>query len=129
MNSSPAVGGNRFVDYFVICGLDLSSGLEPDRLSGDNLQITPLERSYKSKILGHYPENVPWNPFDKNAVCMLCLPQGLKFRTQKHPLEPQFHSFIITREDGSRNYGFSYIFFEEIRNKKICSAMQTLQVH
>ncbi|CAG2064752.1 unnamed protein product, partial [Timema podura] len=139
--------------------------------SGDNLQITPLERSYKSKVLGHYPENVPWNPFDKNAVCMasrhnnntiwyyicgvagcylplamstvestiipvsgqqivvqqLCLPQGLKFRTQKHPLEPQFHSFIITREDGSRNYGFSYIFFEEIRNKKICSAMQTLQ--
>ena len=25
---------NRFADYFVICGLDASSGLEPDRLSG-----------------------------------------------------------------------------------------------
>jgi hypothetical protein len=58
----------------------------------------------------------------------LCLPQGLQFRTQKHSLEPQFHSFVITREDGRRSYGFSYVFYEEVRNRKICSAMQTLQV-
>lgn len=25
---------NRLADYFVICGLDLSSGLEPDNFSG-----------------------------------------------------------------------------------------------
>lgn len=25
---------NRFADYFVICGLDLDTGLEPDRLAG-----------------------------------------------------------------------------------------------
>lgn len=25
---------NRFADYFVICGLDLDTGLEPDRFSG-----------------------------------------------------------------------------------------------
>ncbi|XP_063223946.1 DENN domain-containing protein 5B isoform X2 [Bacillus rossius redtenbacheri] len=127
MNLSTVPAGNRFVDYFVICGLDLNSGLEPDRLSGDNLQCTPLDRSYKSHVLGRYPDSVPWNPFDKDAVCMLCLPQGVRFRTQKHALQPQFHSFIITREDGSRNYGFSYIFYEEIRNRKICSAVQTLQ--
>lgn len=58
----------------------------------------------------------------------LCLPHGLQFRTQKHPLEPKFHSFVITREDGKRIYGASYIFYEETRNRKICSAMQTLQV-
>jgi hypothetical protein len=58
----------------------------------------------------------------------LCLPHGLRFRTQKHSLEPQFHSFVITREDGHRSYGFSYVFYEEINNRKICSAMQTLQV-
>jgi hypothetical protein len=57
----------------------------------------------------------------------LCLPHGLQFRTQKHSLEPQFHSFVITREDGHRSYGFSYVFYEEIHNRKICSAMQTLQ--
>lgn len=25
---------NRFADYFVVCGLDLNSGLEPDKLAG-----------------------------------------------------------------------------------------------
>ncbi|XP_052123081.1 DENN domain-containing protein 5A isoform X2 [Frankliniella occidentalis] len=58
---------------------------------------------------------------------ILCLPQGLLFRTQKHSVAPKFHSFVITREDGSRTYGASYVFFEEVRNKKICTAMQTLQ--
>ncbi|GLH07324.1 DENN domain-containing protein 5B [Gryllus bimaculatus] len=127
MNSRANQSGYRFADYFVICGLDLNSGLEPDRLNADNLQSTPLDRSYKCKVLGHYPENVPWNPLDKSAVCMLCLPNGLHFRTQKHSLEPSFHSFVITREDGSRSYGFSHIFYEEVANKKIRSAMQTLQ--
>ncbi|XP_066992829.2 DENN domain-containing protein 5B [Anabrus simplex] len=129
MNTLGSKGGNRFADYFVVCGLDLTSGLEPDNFNvpGDSLLSTPLDRSYKCKVLGHYPDNVPWNPFDKNAVGMLCLPHGLHFRTQKHSVEPKFHSFVITREDGSRSYGFSYIFYEEIRNRKICSAMQTLQ--
>lgn len=38
---------------------------------GDNLHCSPLERAYKGKILGHYPENVPWNPFDSSAVCLV----------------------------------------------------------
>lgn len=60
----------------------------------------------------------------------LCLPSGLKFRTQKHSVTqaPTFHSFLITREDGKRCYGFSLTFYEEVRNRDICSAMQTLQV-
>ncbi|XP_028039187.1 DENN domain-containing protein 5B isoform X1 [Bombyx mandarina] len=117
----------RFADYFAICGLDFDSGLEPDRLCGDNLHVSPLDRSYKGKILAHYPENVPSNQFDEHATCMLCLPAGLQFRTQKHSLEPQFHSFVVTRENASRYYGFSLIFYEEVRNKNICSAMHTLQ--
>ncbi|EFA02072.1 DENN domain-containing protein 5B [Tribolium castaneum] len=119
----------KFADYFVICGLDLSSGLEPDNISEDNLHVSPLERSYKGKVLAHYPENVSHNSFDASAVCMFCLPQGLKFRTQKHSVTqaPVFHSFLITREDGKRCYGFSLIFYEEVRNRDICNAMQTLQ--
>ncbi|XP_074108201.1 DENN domain containing pinstripe isoform X3 [Cotesia typhae] len=117
----------RFADYFVICGLDKDSGLEPDKYFGDSLQSTPLDRAYKSKVLGHYPDSVPWNPFDEHAVCMLCLPSGLRFRTQKHSVEPSFHSFVLTKEDGRRTYGFSLVFFEECRNRKICAAMQTLQ--
>ncbi|XP_075163802.1 DENN domain containing pinstripe isoform X2 [Haematobia irritans] len=118
---------SRFADYFVICGLDLDTGLEPDRFSGDNLHCSPLDRAYKSKPLAHYPENVSWNPFDSHGICMLSLPQGLRFRTQKHNLEPKFHSFATTREDGKRCYGFSLVFYEEIRNRNICSAMHTLQ--
>jgi poly(3-hydroxybutyrate) depolymerase len=41
--------------------------------TGDNLEATPLERSYKCHVLGHYPESVLWNPFDKNAVGMVSL--------------------------------------------------------
>ncbi|CAG5076426.1 Similar to DENND5B: DENN domain-containing protein 5B (Homo sapiens) [Cotesia congregata] len=100
----------RFADYFVICGLDKDSGLEPDKYFGDSLQSTPLDRAYKSKVLGHYPDSVPWNPFDEHAVCM-----------------PSFHSFVLTKEDGRRTYGFSLVFYEECRNRKICAAMQTLQ--
>ncbi|XP_065117632.1 DENN domain-containing protein 5A isoform X2 [Paramisgurnus dabryanus] len=116
----------RFADYFVICGLDTESGLEPDELSGENFEQSPLRRTFKSKVLAHFPENVEWNPFDQDAVGMLCMPKGLSFRTQSDTREPQFHSFIITREDGSRTYGFALTFFEEVTSKQICSAMQTL---
>uniref|UniRef100_A0A8C2SWN3 DENN domain containing 5A n=1 Tax=Coturnix japonica TaxID=93934 RepID=A0A8C2SWN3_COTJA len=120
----------RFADYFVICGLDTETGLEPDELSGENFDQTPLRRTFKSKVLARYPENVEWNPFDQDAVGMLCMPKGLAFKTQADSREPQFHSFIITREDGSRTFGFSLTFYEEVTSKQICTAMQTLyQMH
>lgn len=58
------------------------------------------------------------------------MPKGLSFRTQADNRDPQFHSFIITREDGSRTYGFVLTFYEEVTSKQICTAMQTLyQMH
>lgn len=78
MSSSSA--GQRFADYFAVSGLDLVTGLEADQLSGDSLHISPLERSFKAKVLMHFPSNVEWNPFDEDAVRMLCLPQGLTFK-------------------------------------------------
>ncbi|XP_045888322.1 DENN domain-containing protein 5A isoform X3 [Micropterus dolomieu] len=126
MTTGFSSGSCRFADYFVICGLDTESGLEPDELSGENFEQSPLRRTFKSKVLAHFPHNVEWNPFDQDAVGMLCMPKGLAFRTQADSREPQFHSFIITREDGSRTYGFALTFFEEVTSKQICSAMQTL---
>uniref|UniRef100_A0AAQ5ZLN8 DENN/MADD domain containing 5A n=1 Tax=Amphiprion ocellaris TaxID=80972 RepID=A0AAQ5ZLN8_AMPOC len=141
MTTGFSSGSCRFADYFVICGLDTESGLEPDELSeedrnaasffyrnptSENFEQSPLRRTFKSKVLAHYPDNVEWNPFDQDAVGMLCMPKGLSFRTQVDSREPQFHSFIITREDGSRTYGFALTFFEEVTSKQICSAMQTL---
>uniref|UniRef100_A0A668AWD9 DENN/MADD domain containing 5B n=1 Tax=Myripristis murdjan TaxID=586833 RepID=A0A668AWD9_9TELE len=120
----------RFAHYFVICGIDTETGLEPDELAGENFEQSPLKRTFKSKVLAHYPENVEWNPFDQDAVNMLCMPKGLSFRTQADQREPQFHSFIITKEDGSRTYGFVHTFYEEVTSPQICSAMQTLyQMH
>ncbi|CAG9861723.1 unnamed protein product [Phyllotreta striolata] len=120
---------NRLIDYFAICGLDYSSGLEPDKYSEDNLHASPLERSYKGKTLAHYPDVVPGNPFDESAVCMFSLPAGLKFRTQKHSVTqaPNFHSFLITKEDGKRSFGFSLVFYEEVQSRDIREAMHTLQ--
>ncbi|WAR09196.1 LOW QUALITY PROTEIN: DEN5A-like protein, partial [Mya arenaria] len=93
----------------------------------EHLQCPPLQRPYKSRVLANYPDSLPWNPIDRDAVGMLCLPKGLSFRTERQCHKPQFHSFIITREDGSKLYGSSYIFFEEVTNVQICAAMQTLQ--
>ncbi|XP_053890571.1 DENN domain-containing protein 5B isoform X2 [Malaclemys terrapin pileata] len=120
----------RFAHYFVVCGTDADSGLEPDELAGENFEQSPLRRTFKSKVLAHYPQNIEWNPFDQDAVNMLCMPKGLSFRTQIDNRDPQFHSFIITREDGSRTYGFVLTFYEEVTSKQICTAMQTLyQMH
>uniref|UniRef100_A0A7M4FIH6 DENN domain containing 5B n=1 Tax=Crocodylus porosus TaxID=8502 RepID=A0A7M4FIH6_CROPO len=97
---------------------------------GENFDQSPIRRTFKSKVLAHFPQNIEWNPFDQDAVNMLCMPKGLSFRTQADNRDPQFHSFIITREDGSRTYGFVLTFYEEVTSKQICTAMQTLyQMH
>jgi len=40
-------------------------------LSGENFEQSPLRRTFKSKVLAHYPDNVEWNPFDQDAVGMV----------------------------------------------------------
>ena len=37
---------NRFADYFVICGLDATSGLEPDQLSGKFYELTLFQNYF-----------------------------------------------------------------------------------
>lgn len=125
--NSQSHDARRFADYFVICGLDTECGLEPDLLSGDQLDLEPLLRPYRGRVLHHYPDNVPWNPFDKDAVHMLCFPKGLSFSTSRRQREERFHPFLITREDGSRIYGAAYTFYEKVHDKGICDAMATLQ--
>lgn len=41
--------------------------------SGENFEQTPLRRTFKSKVLARYPENVEWNPFDQDAVGMVSI--------------------------------------------------------
>ncbi|XP_033823359.1 DENN domain-containing protein 5B-like isoform X2 [Periophthalmus magnuspinnatus] len=123
-------GSCRFSHYFVVCGLDTDTGLEPDDGAGESLEQSPLRRSFKSKVLVHYPESTEKNPFNKNAVNMLCMPRGLSFRTQAERLDPQFHSFTLIFDDGSRSYGFVHTFYEEVTSPAITTAMHTLyQMH
>lgn len=58
------------------------------------------------------------------------MPRGLSFRTQADRLDPQFHSFTISFDDGTRSYGFVHTFYEEVTSPQIITAMQTLcQMH
>uniref|UniRef100_A0A669DLA8 DENN domain containing 5B n=1 Tax=Oreochromis niloticus TaxID=8128 RepID=A0A669DLA8_ORENI len=152
MNTAAATGSAscRFAHYFVVCGVDTETGLEPDdgagciyvceavwwepvsggELGGEGFEHSPVRRSFKSKVLAHYPENTDRNPFNKDAVNMLCMPRGLSFRTQADRLDPQFHSFTISFDDGTRSYGFVHTFYEEVTSPQIITAMQTLcQMH
>lgn len=56
----------------------------------------------------------------------LCLPCGLSFKTQRDKRQSSFHSFLITREDGSHSFGSALVFYEEVTSPEVCSAMQTL---
>uniref|UniRef100_A0A8C2JN79 DENN/MADD domain containing 5B n=1 Tax=Cyprinus carpio TaxID=7962 RepID=A0A8C2JN79_CYPCA len=93
----------RFAHYFVVCGIDNETGLEPDALAGENFDQSPLKRTFKSKVLAHYPKNIECNPFDQDAVNMVS-----DFSTR--------HFYLFT----PCIYQIS----------KFCSAMQTLhQMH
>ncbi|XP_029378317.1 DENN domain-containing protein 5B-like isoform X2 [Echeneis naucrates] len=133
MSGTAAATGSascRFAHYFVVCGLDAETGLEPDDGAGESFDQSPIRRSFKSKVLVHYPENTDRNPFRKDAVNMLCMPRGLYFRTQADRLDHQFHSFSIASDDGTRSYGFVHTFYEEVTSPQIITAMQTLyQMH
>ncbi|CAL1592098.1 unnamed protein product [Knipowitschia caucasica] len=128
--TTAAAGSCRFAHYFVVCGLDSDTGLEPDDGAGESLEQSPLRRCFKSKVLVHYPESTEKNPFNKNAVNMLCMPRGLSFCTQAEKLDSQFHSFTLVLDDGSRSYGFVHTFYEEVTSPAITTAMHTLyQMH
>ncbi|XP_031173811.1 DENN domain-containing protein 5B-like [Sander lucioperca] len=133
MNGTAAATGSascRFAHYFVVCGVDTETGLEPDDGAGEGFEQSPIRRSFKSKVLVHYPESTDRNPFNKDAVNMLCMPRGLSFRTQADRLDPQFHSFTMSFDDGTRSYGFVHTFYEEVTGAQIITAMQTLyQMH
>lgn len=125
--SPPPNASPRFVDYFVVCGLDTVSGLEVDPVIGDSPHRWPLQRSFKSSVLAHFPDQAPGNPFDGDAFRLLCLPRGLLFAKEGHVPEPQFHSFLVTKEDGSRVYGSALTFYELVTTGKVLDALEMLQ--
>ncbi|BHF78621.1 DENN domain-containing protein 5B [Sparganum proliferum] len=117
-----------------LTGLDTEMELEPHfpaKATTDSHQPS-TNGPYKCRILQHFPENCRGFPFSKEATAMLVMPNGLHFFTQAHPLmrqaRPPFrHSFVITREDGRRVYGFALLFPEEVTHPGVKAALKLLE--
>ncbi|CAB3405241.1 unnamed protein product [Caenorhabditis bovis] len=123
------------VDYFAVIGYDPDTGLVVDT-SYDHCQSlgestiqdvrTPLQRAFVAKILHHFPQRRPSNPFP-DEILPLCMPKGLRFYTEKDvPSKPSIHSFANIREDGSRINGTALTFYEEVKDPAICEEMSKL---
>lgn len=118
---------DRFSDYFVICGLDELDGLERHHSLKDNTAtLTPLQTSYKCSILWHFPETDSSNIFEADAIKLLCMPRGVYFHKHVQPNKQKFHSFLQTKEDGTKIFGYVLTFYERVWNENILSAMETL---
>lgn len=100
------------VDYFFVCGLEAV----PSISFTENAQeiCRRLHQCYSASVLFHYPEARAHVPFDPDAVRTLALPHGLQFIGDARDIPAKFHSFLITRQDGTKLYGFSYIFLENL---------------
>uniref|UniRef100_A0A8C7FD41 DENN domain containing 5B n=1 Tax=Oncorhynchus kisutch TaxID=8019 RepID=A0A8C7FD41_ONCKI len=99
-------------------------------MEGAAFEQSPIRRSFRSKVLAHYPESTDRSPFNRDAVNMLCMPRGLSFRSQTDRRDSRFHSFTVARDDGTHSYGFVHMYYEEVTSAQITAAMQTLhQMH
>ncbi|CAI5442476.1 unnamed protein product [Caenorhabditis angaria] len=127
------------VDYFVVAGYDQDIGLildtsydqnqTPGESPGSSNPVNrpPLKRSFVAKIINHFPQRRPGNPFP-DGILPLCMPKGLRFYTEKDvPDKPETHTFANIREDGSRINGTALTFFEEVKDVTICEQMSQLQ--
>ena len=58
----------------------------------------------------------------------LCMPDGLTFKKNLHDLHHgDFHSFLITRENGTRAYGSVLLFYELVQDTKVQNVLESIQ--
>ena len=56
------------------------------------------------------------------------MPEGLLFKKNiKDPTKPTFHTFLITRENGTHSYGNVLTFHERIKDTKTLNILESLQ--
>eukprot|EP00040_Diaphanoeca_grandis_P015882 m.81642 g.81642 ORF g.81642 m.81642 type:complete len:1362 (-) comp25439_c0_seq1:67-4152(-) len=115
-----------FVDYLVVSGLDPE--LVKQHLGGEpDLEDGPLDRAYPSTVLQHLPETCPWNAPFNTDIATLCFPAGLHFKLSCDDRRSVLHPFVMTKEDGSRTYGMSLTFYEEVLDTKLVELLNVLQ--
>lgn len=92
-----------------------------------------MDRSYKCRILQHFPEHAKTFSFDGESTALVTMPNGLnlfvknKSKTVNY-LKPQVHTFIITREDGTRVYGLALVFTEIVNDERLKTSLETLEM-
>ncbi len=57
----------------------------------------------------------------------LCMPDGLLFKKNVGNSQTNFHSFVITREDGSHAYGSVLTFYDCVQDPCTLNTMESLQ--
>ncbi|TGZ68937.1 hypothetical protein CRM22_004005 [Opisthorchis felineus] len=123
----------RIIDYFYTCGLNEQMGLQLCNFNQTlpSRGLLPLQRPYKCTVLQHFPDYVPNCPFDAESTSMVTMPNGLWLCTQRKVTvkysRPRYHTFIITREDGSRVYGLALLFLTELAHENVREAVCSLQ--
>ena len=110
----------RMVKHFAVVGL-----------TGDDLraQVSKndlISNTYTPKVLSYFPHD---KTFDDLAIITLSLPDGLHLKRTPYPEDeqPEFHSFVITKEDGSRTYGCALSFYEVNTDQKLLEAVKNRQ--
>uniref|UniRef100_F6SBQ3 UDENN domain-containing protein n=3 Tax=Ciona intestinalis TaxID=7719 RepID=F6SBQ3_CIOIN len=115
----------RFIDYFFICGLNER---EKPRVytSYDDGVHNDCDSKLIPSVLCHYPRNVPENPWNPAELWKFCSPGGLWAGQSSTNQKPRFHSFLITREDGSRCYGHVLTFRERCVDRSVKQAVESI---
>ena len=105
---------NVLIDYFFVIGPSSEDGAHP---KGTRFLILArfLVSSWffePEKVLAHLPKSVPWNKLNKATLANLssmCLPKGS--RAKPDDCDTNFHSFLLTKEDGTTSWGHSLEFW------------------
>lgn len=117
-----------FVQYFVVCGLDdRSLDKEASPSSALHGHIPPLLGTYTPSVLSHFPPPRSDCPFDKSAIQTLCLPDGTRLSKNLKHTNKTFHTFLVTREDGSHVHGSVLVFPEPISDQNLLNSLDSLQ--
>lgn len=109
-------------DYFFVCGIPENPNQTFRVENEEGLHVTPV-------VLEHYPQNVDHNKWVDSVqvtLTQLCHPRGLAIKQNSPPDEKNYHTFLLTREDGFRSYGHVMSFYEEVVKEEMKTHLMKL---
>eukprot|EP00049_Salpingoeca_infusionum_P015830 m.311479 g.311479 ORF g.311479 m.311479 type:complete len:993 (-) comp15956_c0_seq1:6014-8992(-) len=121
---------SALVDYVVVSGLDPEKDLAT--ISSDaeveDFSLSPLQTAFQPNVLESYPSCRPWHTvFNVQDVVLLSFPRGLMFKREGDTRRICFHTFVLTRDDGTKAYGANLVFYERVQSQKLLTAVKVLE--